>query len=127
MEARLPETTPVLLVPVCGCSAATLRRMNDVLRGFQTMGIDAPAVSTRCPFSAVKHIERAVAQCVSQWLSPEGMPKHQTLGLADGYTGVEFHIVQGIESWLFTDELTDDILLNAHDAAVRKEKEMTEK
>lgn len=49
------------------------------------------------------------------------------LGIADSYTGVEIHIVQGIESWLFTDELTDDILLNAHDAAVRKEKEMTEK
>ena len=70
------------------------------------------------PFSAVKHIDRAVALCIGQWLSSEGMPKHQTLGLASGYTEVVKH-------WEWTDqnEPNEDVLNAIHEEAIRKEAE----
>ena len=112
-----------LLVPVCGGAAGTFHRMNETLQFCFIMGVDVPVVSTSCPFSAVKRIDRAVAQCIKQWLSADGMPKHQSLGLADDFTGVEIHTVNSLMSIAFHGELTDDILKAAHDEAVRKEEE----
>ena len=112
-----------LLVPVCGGAAGTFHRMNETLQFCFIMGVDVPVVSTSCPFSAVKRIDRAVAQCIKQWLSADGMPKHQSLGLADDFTGVEIHTVNSLMSIAFYGKLTDDILKAAHDEAVRKEEE----
>ena len=33
----------------------------------------------------VKHVDSAVVRTISRWLSDEGLPKHQTMGMADGY------------------------------------------
>lgn len=55
----------------------------------QYIGIDGDmnADNLLCPFSIVKHVDRVMEDYVGMWL--EGtMPKHQTLGLADGATGV---------------------------------------
>ena len=112
-----------LLVPVCGGAAGTFHRMNETLQFCFIMGVDVPVVSTSCPFSAVKRMDRAVAQCIKQWLSADGMPKHQSLGLADDFTGVEIHTVNSLMSIAFYGKLTDDILKAAHDEAVRKEEE----
>ena len=112
-----------LLVPVCGGAAGTFHRMNETLQFCFIMGVDVPMVSTSCPYSAVKRVDRAVAQCITQWLSSDGMPKHQSLGLADDFTGVEIHTVSSLMSIAFHGELTDDILKAAHDEAVRKEAE----
>ena len=112
-----------LLVPVCGGAAGMFHRMNEMLQFCFIMGVDVPVVSTSCPFSAVKRMDRAVALCIAQWLSADGMPKHQSLGLADDFTGVEIHTVNSLMSIAFHGELTDDILKAAHDEAVRKEAE----
>ena len=78
-----------MLVPVCGGAARTFQHLNDLMGGYDFMGIDTYCDSSNSSLSTVKHIDRAIALCIEQWLSPEGMPKHQSLGLADGYTGVE--------------------------------------
>ena len=112
-----------LLVPVCGGAAGVFHRMNEILQFCFIMGVDVPVVSTSCPFSAVKRMDRAVAQCITQWLSADGMPKHQSLGLAGDFTGLEIHTVNSLMSIAFYGELTDEILKAAHDEAVRKEAE----
>ena len=112
-----------LLVPVCGGAAGTFHRMNETLQFCFIMGVDVPVVSTSCPYSVVKRMDRAVAQCITQWLSADGMPKHQSLGLADDFTGVEIHTVNSLMSLAFHGKLTDDIRKAAHDEAVRKEAE----
>ena len=109
-----------LLVPVCGGAYNTFERLNNALMWpFYMVGIDHDdnAAYYR-PFSAVKHIDRAVALCIGQWLSSEGMPKHQTLGLASGYTEVVKH-------WEWTDqnEPNEDVLNAIHEEAIRKEAE----
>ena len=101
----------------------TFHHMNETLHKFLLMGIDVSTISSTCPFSAVKHMDRAVAHCIQQWLSAEGMPKHQSLGLAEGYPGVAITPVETLNSLGYHGELTDEILQTAHDEAVRKEAE----
>ena len=120
MERRSEYVLP-LLVPICGGAASVFHRMNQSLQFCFFLGVDVPVVSTYCPFSAIKRMDRAVAQCIKQWLSADGMPKHQSLGLADNFTGVEIHTVSSLISIAFSGDLTDDILKAAHDEAVRKE------
>jgi basic membrane protein A len=117
------DSTHPILAPVCGGTGSTLYRMNQTLHYYYMMGVDVASPSTDSPFSAVKHIDRAVALCIRQWLSVEGLPKHQSLGLADGYTGVELHIVKSINTLMFNGELTDNIIQKAHEEAIRKESE----
>lgn len=112
-----------LLVPVCGGAARTFQHLCSLMGGYNFMGIDAAYNSPSCPLSAVKHIDRAVALCISQWLSPEGMPKHQSLGLADGYTDVEVQTGKSLFYKLLGDVLTDELRKTIHNDAIRKEAE----
>lgn len=116
-----------MLVPVCGGAARTFQYLNDMMGGYDLAGVNVAINSTQSSLSCVKHIDRAVALCISQWLSPEGMPKHQSLGQADGYTGV---VVTPDNSFLysiisFSDgyELTDEMRAKIHEEAIRKEAE----
>lgn len=109
-----------LLVPVCGGAYNTFSRLNNALMwpfSMVSIDIDDDMYYSK-PLSAVKHIDRAVALCIGQWLSDEGMPKHQTLGLASGYTEVVKH-------WEWTDQgdLDEDVLNAIHEEAIRKEAE----
>ena len=115
-----------MLVPVCGGAARTFQHLNDVMGGYDIMGIDTRYDSSKSPLSVVKHIDRAVALCIGQWLSPYGMPKHQTLGLAEGYTGVEVQTANSLFYDLLTfnlsaDVLTDELRAKIHNDAVSKE------
>ena len=117
-----------LLVPVCGGAARTFQHLIDLMGGYNFMGIDVANTSTRCSLSAVKHIDRAVSLCIGQWLSPDGMPKHQSLGLADGYTGVEVTTANSIFYDLLTynlsaEVLTEELRTTIHNEAIRKEAE----
>lgn len=112
-----------LLVPVCGGSAANFRRLIEMFSIYDFVGIDCKAVSSHCNFSIVKHIDRAVEQCIGQWLSPEGMPKHQTFGLADGYTGVVIHPFTDDSKRRFAESLSDALHQSIHQEAIRKEAE----
>ena len=112
-----------MLVPVCGGAARTFQHLCDLMGGYDLMGIDVAYNSTRCPLSVVKHIDQAVSLCISQWLSSEGMPKHQSLGLADGYTGVEVETANSLFYDIIGDVLTDELRNKIHEEAVRKEAE----
>ena len=117
-----------MLVPVCGGAARTFQHLIDLMGGYDVVGIDAASNSTSSSLSVVKHIDRAVSLCISQWLSADGMPKHQTLGLADGYTGVEVTTDNSLFYDLLTynlsaDVLTDELRTKIHEEAVRKEAE----
>ena len=119
-----------MLVPVCGGAARTFQHLNDLMGGYDFMGIDTYYDSSNSSLSTVKHIDRAIALCIEQWLSPEGMPKHQSLGLADGYTGVEVTT----DNSLFYDlldyhnaaPLTEELRNTIHNDAIRKEAEYEE-
>ena len=110
-----------LLVPVCGGAARTFQHLIDLMGGYNFMGIDVANNSTRCSLSAVKHIDRAVSLCISQWLSPDGMPKHQSLGMTDGYIEVEVQTQNSLFYDLLGDVLTDELLTTIHNEAIRKE------
>ena len=117
-----------MLVPVCGGAARTFQHLNDLMGGYDIMGIDAAYDSSKSSLSAVKHIDRAVALCISQWLSADGMPKHQTLGLADGYTGVEVQTANSLFHDVLTynlsgEVLTEELRTKIHEDAIRKEAE----
>ncbi|MBR5325658.1 MAG: hypothetical protein IKU49_04100 [Prevotella sp.] len=117
-----------MLVPVCGGAARTFQHLSDLMGGYDIMGVNVAYNSTNSSLSAVKHIDRAVSLCISQWLSADGMPKHQSLGLADGYTGVEvvtdnslFHDVLTFN--LSAEVLTEELRNTIHNDAIRKEAE----
>lgn len=110
-----------LLVPVCGGSGANFRRLIEMFDIYDFMGIDCEAVSAHCNFSVVKRIDRAVHHCIEQWLSPAGMPKHQTFGLADDYTGVVIHPYTNDSKNRFKNLLSDELHQRIHEEAIRKE------
>jgi len=86
-----PWSSSGTIVPICGGANAVFRRLSEFTTGyFQVMGIDRVIPSTSCPYAAVKHSDEAVEHCIGQWLSAEGLPKHQTLGLSDGYSEMVF-------------------------------------
>ena len=95
--------------------------------GYDLAGVNVAINSTQSSLSCVKHIDRAVALCIEQWLSPEGMPKHQSLGLADGYTDVvvtpDNSFLYSIISFADGYELTDEMRAKIHEDAIRKEAE----
>ena len=74
--------------------------------------------------SILKHIDRAVGLCIGQWVSPEGMPKHQVLGLKEGYTSVTLN-----ESSLsdYNKYITEELRQQIHEDAIRKEEEYESK
>ena len=121
---RRMETRPILMVPVCGGAAFTFQRLADITSGgYLYMGIDCATPSLLCAHSVVKHIDRAVTLCIGQWLTEKGMPKHQRLGLSEGYTEMVLHPV-----WDYADDylkrtLTDEALEDLRQEAIRKEEE----
>ena len=117
------QTWSQLMVPVCGGAGSTFRRLIEMLGGYDYVGIDATVTSPHCPFSAVKHIDRAVVLCIGQWLATEGMPKHQVLGLADGYTELVVHPYTNSHQQAFSKQMTDALLSKIHNDAIRKEAE----
>ena len=117
------QTWSQLMVPVCGGAGSTFRRLIEMLGGYDYIGIDVTVTSQHCPFSAVKHIDRAVVLCIGQWLATEGMPKHQVLGLADGYTELVVHPYTNSHKQAFSKQMTDALLSKIHNDAIRKEAE----
>lgn len=114
------------IVPICGGAFNTFRRMNEIELGdLMIVGVDNEYHSNRSYMSVVKHIDRAMNLCIRQWLSAEGMPKHQSLGLASGYT----EVVHTYKDYLspydveVLEQLTDEKLKEIHETALRKEEE----
>lgn len=110
-----------LVFPLCGGASGTFYRMSDLFGGFDYIGIDAVSVSPHCPFSVVKHIDKAVGRCMEQWLSPDGMPKHQTFSFADGWTEVILHPYTDLHKFLAKNYLPQQLLNTIHEDALGKE------
>ena len=119
------------LVPVCGGASHTFSRLiSSMLIGIDIVGIDTYNDSFSSSYSIVKHIDRALAQSITQWLREGKMPKHQTLGLKDGYTEVVMNPTHTICIWTppgyegnTVPVLTQEMKQAIHDEAVRKEEE----
>lgn len=112
------------IVPICGGAGYTMMYLCEITNINDYMGIDVEKFSWNCDMSILKHIDRAVGLCISQWLSPEGMPKHQVLGLKDGYTGVKINpnIDDYYKPFIET-YLTEEMCRKIHEDAIRKEEE----
>ena len=112
-----------LIVPVCGGAGATFQRFCELLAIYSYVGIDCEVLSHHCNFSVVKHIDRAINRCIDQWLSPDGIPKHQTFGLADGYTEVVLHPYSDTSKSTYAELLSEETQQSIHQEAIRKEAE----
>jgi basic membrane protein A len=110
------------IIPICGGSGYTMMYICDVTFSNNYVGIDVEKSSYWCHMSILKHIDRAVALCIGQWLSPEGMPKHQVLGLKDGYTGVSLN-VEDYYLEQYNKYIPETLRQQIHEDAVRKEAE----
>ena len=119
------------IVPVCGGAFNTFARLNNLV-SFALVGIDYFYDSYRSIYSVVKHIRRTMDTCIRQWLSGKGIPKHQSLGLASGYTEVIINrpiiiwIPQGYQGTTVP-TLTEEMKQAIHEEAVRKEEEHEKK
>lgn len=119
------EQYPVaqLIFPVCGGASGTFYRLSDLFGGFDYIGIDAASLSPHCPFSVVKHIDWAMDLCIGEWMSPDGMPKHQSLSFEDGWTEFVLHPYTERQRLWAEYVLTDQLAAAIHEDAVKKEAE----
>ena len=110
------------IIPICGGSGYTMMYLCDVTYSNLYVGIDVEKTSYWCHMSILKHIDRAVGLCIGQWLSPEGMPKHQVLGLKDSYTGVTLN-VEDYYLEEYNKYIPETLRQQIHEDAIRKEEE----
>lgn len=123
------------MVPVCGGASHTFSRIiTSMLEEISIVGIDSYSDNYFSSYSIVKHIDRAVAHSIRKWLTDGAMPKHQLLGLADGYTEVILNPIFNIVIWTppgYEGEtvpyLTPEMKQDIHAEAVRKEAEHEKK
>lgn len=118
-----------LLVPICGGAGNVFYQIIESFEIYGTedsylyMGVDNARISPFCFVSAVKHIDRIMELCVDQWMSEEGLPKHQHFGLESGYTEMVLTPFGEIEQELMDEYFPDDFLQEIHKEALRKEAE----
>lgn len=112
------------IIPICGGSGYTMMYLCEIASSHGYVGIDVENES--CTMSILKHIDRAVGLCIGQWLSPEGMPKHQVLGLKEGYTGVALHL-RDYRLEQYNKYIPETLRQQIHEDAVRKEAEYEKK
>jgi basic membrane protein A len=118
------------IVPICGGAFNTFWRMNEIEFGsMYIVGIDNEYHTRKSHLSVVKHIDRAMNLCIHQWLSGEGMPKHQSLGLESGYTEVARTFMSYPDQYYAEalEELNEEKLKEIHETALRKEEEYEKK
>jgi len=117
------DYTIPMIVPVCGGAGMSFQRMSEVLIQYLFMGVDVEKISGNCQHSVVKHIDEAIMECVHKWLSPNGMPKHQSLGLASGYTEVLQYSIPSIFTQMFQDDISEELHQTIHEEAIRREED----
>jgi len=120
----------VTLIPVCGGAMhAFFRGAQSYMYTFRYVGIDGDMTADKdyCIFSVLKHIDKVMEDYVGMWLNGS-MPKHQTMGLADGVTDVV------ISDYTYKDSMSYGVLLwknvlnmdSLRQVAIRKEVERYE-
>jgi len=121
----------VTFVPICGGAMhAFYRGAQSYMYAFRYVGIDGDMNGDKdyCIFSVLKHIDKVVEDYVEMWLNGS-MPKHHTMGLADGVTDVviadyTYKDVFSFGTLLWKDVLNMDSL---RQVAIRKEVERYER
>ncbi|MCR4920178.1 MAG: hypothetical protein K5945_00525 [Bacteroidaceae bacterium] len=115
------------VVPVCGGSFNAFLRMNTLV-GLSLVGVDFFYDSYYSIYSVVKHIGQVMNLCIRQWYSGQGIPKHQSFGLASGY--MEVVLASPIDIWEpdgytghTVPKLTEEMKQTIHEEALRKEEE----
>ena len=112
-------------VPICGGAMhAFFRTVRINLSYLNYVGIDGDMTEDKdfCLFSTLKHIDRVMEDYIGKWLNGS-MPKHRTMGLADGVTDVVIsNYTYGyiINSRLLDNQLDID---SVRQVAIRKEEE----
>lgn len=114
------------IIPICGGAGYTMMYLCDLTFSNTYVGIDVEKFSYWCHLSILKHIDRAVALCISQWRSSEGMPKHQVLGLKEGYTGVSLNL-EDFYLEQYNQYIPEALRKQIHEDAIRKEEEYESK
>ena len=124
------DTNHVTFVPICGGSMhAIFRALHTNMYGFDNyVGIDCNMTDDMvyCIFSIIKNVDQVMNDYIGMWLNGS-MPKHQTLGLADGATDAiwgKYSYPGHAEYEFFEDEVDIDSLRRV---AIRKEMERYEK
>ncbi len=115
------------VVPICGGSGRLISYLMELLTDSEIMGVDVRLDASISNISVLKHIDRAVEQCIGQWLSPQGMPKHQTFGLSQGYTEVVIHPHTAFYKTVYKNQHNDALDRQLHEDAIRKEETYGEK
>ena len=113
------------LLPICGGAFSNFCRINEITQGeYRIIGVDKTYESIFSDLSVVKHIDGTLGLCIRQWLSAEGLPKHQVLGLKAGFTEV-VRLYERFPGVALSPEveklLTPELLGRLHEEAVRKE------
>ncbi len=112
----------VTIVPVCGGAMhALIRSIHSWLwAGDRYVGIDGNmnADMNFCLFSVTKNIDSVVSGCIARWLDG-ALPKHMSLGLADGASGVIPGQYMGYDIFDYAEVDMDSLL----QVAITKEQE----
>ena len=124
------RTNEVTFVPICGGAMHTIIRALHarMISTDNYVGIDGDMTDDDafCVFSIVKHIDQVTVDYIGLWLNGS-MPKHQTLGLADGATGAvwgKYNYSGKGGYYRFPEKVDMDSL---RQVAIRKEEERYEK
>lgn len=112
------------IIPICGGASNVFMRLSAVLGQFIVMGIDVMSRASNSQYSVVKRIDMGISESIRQWLDGEGIPKHQTLGLASGYTSLYLNTHN---YWFVPSESrgepSEELLWQIHEEAIKKEEE----
>ena len=108
--------------PLCGASAQGVLKFSREQRAepFFVIGMndDMSPYSKQVPFSVVKHIDKAIEKCVTQWISEKEIPHYQEFGLKDGWTELVLS-----ENYSSSAEKFKSIIQEAMETALSKERE----
>ena len=95
------------IVPLCGGASAVFRRLAENDPSFSFLGIDNIILSTSSSYAAIKHSDYIVEVCIGEWISEEGLPKHQTFGLDGYYCEMNFRPAEIEDKDVFIDFLIE--------------------
>jgi len=79
-----------LYIPLCGSGIQGVLRYSREAhdKNFLISGInsDMSFYGRYVPFSTVKHVDKVIEKCITQWVNEKKIPHYQEFGLKDGYT-----------------------------------------
>lgn len=113
------------LIPVCGGANSVFMRLSLTIQKYIVMGVDVAAQMPNSQYSVVKHVDWVMMDNIEHWFFGEGMPKHQSLGLASGYTELKVHQREYLtpEISMGRRPISEELLKQIHEEAVKKEEE----